>query len=140
MQVVVDQLDGLCFTGTGDSNHRVIMDTSIMVGGHESGSSPKELFLMSLAGCAGMDVASILKKMKLNINKFKIIVESDLTDENPKIFKRIKLEYHFYGDRLETEKIEKAIDLSQNRYCGISAMIKKAVPIDTSYKIHSFDD
>jgi len=97
--------------------------------GEDTGASPKKLLLSSLAGCTGLDVVSLLNKMKVSFNNFEMDVEADLTDEHPKVYSEIRLVYRFFGEDLNKAKIEKAIALSKNKYCGVSAMLQKNCPI-----------
>jgi putative redox protein len=108
-------------------NIRVDADES--VGGKNQGPTPKPLMLSALAGCTGMDVASILGKMKMPYDSFTIEVEGNLTDEHPRVYDSIHLKYIFSGDSLDLSKIEKAITLSQDKYCGVSAMLGKSATI-----------
>ncbi len=113
--------------------HTIRMDAGEEVGGKDSGVSPKPLMLLALAGCTGMDVVSILKKMKVEFEDLKISVEGDLTEEHPKQYSAMKLIYEFKGTDLPMEKLEKAINMSQEKYCGVSALYQKA--IDVSHEI-----
>jgi len=97
--------------------------------GEDTGASPKKLLLSSLAGCTGIDVVSLLNKMKVSFDNFEMDVEADLTDEHPKVYSEIRLVYRFYGEDLNKAKIEKAIALSKDKYCGVSAMLQKNCPI-----------
>ena len=117
------------------SGHHVIMDALPEVGGENSGPRPKELLLASLAGCTGMDVVSILKKMKVELESFNIEVEADLTEEHPKQYSKMHITYMFKGENLEMEKLKKAVDLSQEKYCGVSAMYRKAMELTYEIKI-----
>lgn len=114
-------------------HHRITMDTRPEVGGKNTGPRPKPLLMASLAGCTGMDVISILKKMKVEITGFSMKVIGDITDEHPKRYTGIKLEYEFAGRNLPLDKIKHAIELSQEKYCGVSASLKK--PVDITYEI-----
>lgn len=105
---------------------KIILDADEAVGGDNRGPRPKGLTLVSLAGCTGMDVISILKKMRVVPEYFNVEVEGELTDEHPKYFHSIHLRYIFRGEDLPMEKLEKAINLSQDRYCGVSAMLLKS--------------
>jgi putative redox protein len=111
------------------SNHHVIMDALPESGGEDSGSRPKELMLASLAGCTGMDVISILKKMHVEVEEFDVSVEADITEEHPKHYTTMHLVYSFKGQNLEREKLKKAIELSQERYCGVSYVYRKAMEL-----------
>ena len=112
-------------------NHVVRMDTTPELG-DDSGASPKQLLLAGLAGCTGMDVASLLKKMRVPFTNFEMDIEADLTEEHPIVFSEVRLNYIFWGDNLDKVKVEKAVNLSKDRYCGVSAMLKKNSPIEYS--------
>ena len=79
-----------------------------------------------------MDVASLLKKMRVNLEGFEMDIEADLTDEHPKVYSEIRLIYRFYGSNLKRKKIEEAVRLSQEKYCGVSEMLKKNSPLEYS--------
>ncbi len=117
--------------------HHIIFDASPAVGGKNLGPRPKPLLMASLAGCTGMDVISILKKMKVEVSGFNIRTEGQLTDEHPKQFTDIHLVYEFSGKNLPVDKLKHAIELSQEKYCGVSATLKKG--IDISYEIKITD-
>lgn len=109
-------------------NHTIRIDASDPLG-DDTGPSPKKLLLSSLAGCTGMDVVSLLKKMRVPFSNFEMDVDADLTDEHPKVYSEIRIVYRIFGTQLNKEKVEKAIDLSQEKYCGVSAMLEKNSPI-----------
>lgn len=94
------------------------------VGGQGDGVRPKSTMLGALAGCTGMDVASLLKKMRAEADEFRIEVDGDLTDEHPKRYHTVAVRYYFKGTDLKKDKIEKAVDLSVNRYCGVFEMFR----------------
>ena len=126
MQLTIRWLDGLGFE-TDLEGHRMVLDGHPDSGGKGRGPSPKILLLLSLAGCTGMDVVSILKKMKVENYKLRIEVENEKTEEHPVIYKKIHLKYIFHlEDESKKDKVEKAVNLSQERYCGVSAMLKEA--------------
>ena len=101
-------------------------------GSVENGHGPKALLLSALAGCSGIDVVDILTKMRLGFSDFSIEVEADQTMEHPKVFKAIHITYMLKTARENEDKIKKAIELSLDKYCGVSAMLKKNSPIDYS--------
>ncbi len=136
MKVTINQIQGIALAGKGDSKHWVVMDGPEKFSGLEAGSLPMELFLISLAGCTGMDVVSLLEKMRVKLDDFKMEVEAERAETHPKVFTKIRMEYLLFGKDIDPEKVEKAIDLSQNKYCPASAMLKKTVDITTSYKIN----
>ena len=102
------------------------VDADPSVGGEDYGPRPKPLMLSSLAGCTGMDVASILGKMQVPYDSFKLEIEGDLAEEHPKTYTAVRVRYIFTGDELDRGKIEKAINLSLDRYCGVAATLQKA--------------
>lgn len=109
--------------------HRFTVDADESVGGKDRGPRPKPLVLSALAGCTGMDVASILNKMKMPYESFAIEIDAHLTDEHPKVYDEITVRYLFTGEELDRSKIEKAVSLSQEKYCGVSAMLGKSATI-----------
>lgn len=111
------------------NGHKVIMDAPLESGGEEKGPRPKPLMMVSLAGCTGMDVVSLLRKMRVEIDDFSIKIQGDITEEHPKHFTRMHIIYQFKGKDLPLDKIKKAIDLSQERYCGVSASFRKAMEL-----------
>ncbi|HLO91804.1 MAG: OsmC family protein [Chloroflexota bacterium] len=131
-QVDINWIDGLAFNAHAD-DHSIVIDAPFEAGGQNRGIRPKMLVLASLGGCTGVDIILILKKMKVNLKDLKISVEGKLTDNHPKIYETITLKYIFKGYGLDLSKLEKAIQLSQEKYCGVTAMLEKSVKID--YKI-----
>lgn len=94
--------------------------------GEESrGMRPKALMLTSLAGCGALDIVSLLKKMRAEVDDFKIEASADLTEEHPKVFKNVVVKYRFFGSNFKKDKIEKAVNLSVDRYCGVMEMFRK---------------
>lgn len=115
-------------------NH-VVRTDSIPPLGDDSGASPKRLMLASLAGCSGIDVASLLNKMRIQFTSFEIDVEADLTDEHPKVYSEVRMVYRISGKNLKRDKIERAVELSQHKYCGVSAMIRKNCPLEYTIEL-----
>lgn len=115
----------LAFEITQDS-HTYTLDAPKASGGEGRGPSPKGLLLSSLIGCTGIDVAMILAKMRVSYDDLEITAETELTDEDPKVFKEIILSYHVTGgNQGDIKKIKKAVSLSMEKYCGVSAMLEK---------------
>lgn len=135
MKVTIKQVEGLTFVGKGNTNHWVSIDGPKEFFGSEAGSRPMELLLIALGSCTGSDVVSILKKKKTQLTAMEIHVEGDKREEIPKIFTNINVEYVFHGSNLNIKDLERAIDLSQNKYCPISSMLGKACQITYSYKV-----
>ncbi len=135
MKIEVKMADGLTLLAKGESDHWIVIDGSKEFGGHEAASKPMELLLISLAGCTAMDVISLLNKMRVNFKDLRVRVEAKQKDEHPKVFTSINLEYIIYGNELKNEKIEMAINKSQEKYCPVTAMLKENVPIKYTYKV-----
>ncbi|MFH1320876.1 MAG: OsmC family protein [Bacteroidota bacterium] len=112
------------------TGHKIMIDTGENAGGENRGPIPKPLILVALAGCTGMDVTSLLKKMRVEIKDFNLQVNGDLSEEHPKYYTRIHLVYEFTGKDLDKDKIEKAVKLSQEKYCGVNYMLRKATEMD----------
>lgn len=114
------------------NGHKLKIDVPEDMGGEDSGPRPKPLMLTALAGCTGLDVVSILKKMRVELDDFNVKVEGELSDEHPKQYLSMHVTYEFWGEDLPKEKIEKAVRLSEEQYCGVSALYKKAIPLTSS--------
>jgi putative redox protein len=117
--------------------HKINLDIEVENGGDNQGAKPKPLMMVSLGGCTGIDVVSILKKMKVELETFNILIEADMTEEHPKVYKNMHVIYEFKGKDLPLDKIERAVELSREKYCGVSAMYKKA--FDMTYEIKILD-
>lgn len=109
--------------------HTFISDASEEIGGNDLGPRPKQLLLAGLIGCTGIDTMSILKKMKIEPDDLNIEVEAENTEEHPKVYENIHLTFKFKGKNLPKKKIERAVSLSQEKYCGVTAMLEKATPV-----------
>jgi putative redox protein len=118
-------------------DHTIMMDAGPKVGGNNQGSRPKPLLLTSLAGCTGMDVVSLLKKMRVDFKDLQIDVQGELTEEHPKFYHKIHIIYILKGTDIDRAKVEKAVQLSQDKYCGVSAMLRKAAEITYEIRIEA---
>ncbi|WP_460220299.1 OsmC family protein [Psychroserpens sp. MEBiC05023] len=136
-KVVTHWKGNLQFESDNPSGKMLMMDTSSEHGGHNSGLRPKAMMLSSLAGCSGLDVVSILKKMKVPFSDFRIDTYGELTDEHPKYYHTVSVEYHFYGDQLDESKIKKAVNLSIDTYCGVMEMFRRFAEVKTSIHYHN---
>ena len=112
--------DGVFETQQEGSGKGFTIDTD-----RKEGSGPKSLLLSGLAGCSGIDIVEILKKQRVEFSDFSIDVEAEQTDSHPKVFKEIFVTYTIRTDASNQDKVKKAIDLSLDKYCGVSAMLKK---------------
>jgi putative redox protein len=128
MEAQVKWTSGMAFEGHQDG-FVVGLDADRDFGGQGKGPKPKTLLLTALGGCTAMDVVSILKKMQVPLEGFEVQASGELTEEHPKVLKSIHLKYVFQGKDLPLEKLQRAVLLSQEKYCGVSAMLAKACPI-----------
>jgi putative redox protein len=126
-------LEDMTFEAEAD-NHVFQMDLEEEKGGHDKGPRPKTLTLVSLAGCTGMDVVFILRKMKIIPTYFNIQVEGELTETNPKYYHKIHLIYEIQVENVPHNKVEEAVKLSQDTYCGVSALLKKGAELTYEIK------
>ena len=117
------------------NGHKLIMDAPEAGGGNDLGPSPKRLLLAAIAGCSGMDVVSILKKMRVEIENVEIEVSGDVADENPKYYERMHVIYTVTGKDIPLDKVEKAVKMSEETYCGVGALYRKAIEITSEIKI-----
>ncbi|MEP6713270.1 MAG: OsmC family protein [Ferruginibacter sp.] len=113
------------------NNHPVLMDTVRDEGGNDTGPSPKRLMLASLTGCTGMDIVSILNKMKVPFSNLSIDIEAAVTEEYPKIYNHVKLTYKIKLAITDQPKMLKAVNLSQDKYCSVTAMFKAFAKLET---------
>lgn len=135
MKATIQRINGTALAGRGGSNHWVVLDGPEDFGGFSAGTRPMEMILIGLAGCTAMDVLSILKKKRVRLDDFSMQVEAERAEEHPKVFTRIHLHYIFTGNDIKPKDIERSIELSQDKYCGASAMLRKAAEISYDYEI-----
>ncbi len=120
------------FVGISPSGHGIVIDSPEE---SNNGASPMELVLIALAGCTGMDVISILEKMKKKIESFEVTCEGERADKYPKVYEKIKVHYIIKGQEIDKDSVERAINLSKEKYCSVSAMLSNSVEIDFDYEI-----
>jgi len=125
---------GMAFEGTTTTGHKLIVDASREGGGQDSGPKPIELVLSALAGCTAMDVLSILQKKREPMKGLEVYVEGERASEHPMVYKHATIVYRVYGE-VSKASVERAIELSNTKYCGVHAMLGKTAHIDTRYEI-----
>ncbi|MCJ2512856.1 MAG: OsmC family protein [Candidatus Thermoplasmatota archaeon] len=135
MKAIIKQIKGISFVGKTDSNHWVTIDGPKEFDGSEAAARPKELLLLALGTCTGSDVVTILNKKKMKFTDFELHLDAEEAKDHPKVFTKIHIEFLFRGKDLNSNHIERAIELSQNKYCPITYMLKSSVEINTSYKL-----
>lgn len=123
------------FEGETESGHRVKMDIAIEKGGENTGPPPMELMLTALGGCTALDVIHILEKKRVKLEGIEIKLEAEREDEHPRVFKKIKIEYIFQAKDLKESDLKNAVELSADKYCSVSAMIRKTAELDYSWII-----
>ncbi|HZL83392.1 MAG TPA: OsmC family protein [Candidatus Deferrimicrobium sp.] len=131
----VHQTEGLTFVARGPSNHWVVLDTSESGGGHGAGSNPMELLLMALGGCTGMDIVSILAKMKESYAGFRVELSGERAEEPPRRFTRIFVDYYLTSDTVLTDNVAKAVKLSAEKYCSVGGTLVPGVALVHRYHI-----
>ncbi|MEO0079641.1 MAG: OsmC family protein [candidate division WOR-3 bacterium] len=125
----------LQFVATAGSGHGLVLDTTPDHGGTDTGTTPMELVLVALAGCTGMDVVALLRKMRVNFTGLELNIRAERAAEHPMVYTKIDLEYLVAGPNLDEEKIRRAIELSQEKYCSVSAMLRKACPVNYTWRV-----
>jgi len=136
-KITAEWKGGMTFESDDPGGKTVIMDTEIEGSDERFGISPKAAMLSALASCSGLDVVSVLEKMKVTDYEFKMDVEGELTQEHPKYFHKVKIDYHFTGKDLNEKKIKKAVDLSVEKYCGVMEMFRRFAEVKTEIHYHN---
>jgi len=135
MQASLRWVQGMQFVVTAGSGHAVVLDTTPDHGGTNTGTKPMELLLDAIAGCTAMDVVPLLAKMRVAFTGLEINVKADRAEEHPRVLTRIELEYVVFGPDVDADKVKKAIELSQEKYCSVSAMLRQACPVSYAWRI-----
>jgi putative redox protein len=135
MSVTVKQIEGLALAAYANSNHWVTMGAPLELGGFGAASRPMELVLMGIAGCATMDILAILKKKRIDIQDFDLKVDAERAEEHPQVFTEINFHYTFKGKDIKGKDVDRAIELTDEKYCGATAMIKPRVKVNYKYDI-----
>jgi len=137
MKIRIDRKnDKVHFVAKNSQNNEVNIDGSAAVGGEDLGARPMELILMGVGSCAAIDIVSILQKQKQDLKDLKIEVIGNRVEEVPQVFKSIEVVFHTFGN-LEEEKVKRAVNLSFDKYCSVSKMLKPTVDIVFKYTINS---
>ncbi len=126
---------GMRFEVEAGSGHRVTLDAAEHGGGHNEGFRPMELLLVGLAGCTGMDVISILRKKRQDVTGYEVHVQGVRAGDHPMVFVEITVEHVVTGHHIQPEAVARAIELSEERYCGAGAMLGKVAHLTHTYRI-----
>ncbi|BDG62077.1 OsmC family protein [Caldinitratiruptor microaerophilus] len=125
-QATVTWEGDMLFKATTGTGHAVLMDAAESAGGKNTAARPADLVLVALGGCTGMDVVSILRKMRIPFDRFEVALESDNAEEHPKVFRAIRVVYRLWGEGVPVDRYLRAIELSWTRYCSVSNTLKHA--------------
>lgn len=125
------------FIGRDESGFEVVMDTTRELGGDESGITPIELLLVSLGGCTAMDVIQILRKKRQDVTAYQVNVYGERRQEHPRVFTYISIEHVVHGKKLDPKAVERAVELSSQKYCSISAMLRQVTHVEHTYRIEN---
>lgn len=136
-EIKIDWLGKMQFEAQS-GNHSIMLDASEEFGGEDAGMRPKPLMLVALAGCTGMDIISLLKKMRIEFSGLEIKVEGNLTDGVPAYYDAMHIVYLFKGKDLPMDKLEKIVSMSYEKYCGVAHVYKEIMPV--TYEIRTEDD
>jgi len=134
--VITRWMGDMAFESNNPSGLTFRIDASPDEGGQGEGLRPKALMLSSLAGCSGLDVALILRKMKLEVSAFHIDIKARLSETAPQTYEHVQMEFHFFGHNLNEVKLKRAVTLSVDRYCGVMQMFRKFAQVDVSTHFH----
>ncbi len=134
VEAQVQLVEGMQFVATSGTGHAIVVDGDPSVGGKNTGPRPMELILMGLAGCTAMDVVFILRRQRQPVQGLTVHVRGERAESHPKVYTRIHVEYTIYGD-VDEKAAQRAIELSEEKYCSVSAMLKHTADITWSYRI-----
>ncbi len=135
MKARIKWVENACLMAEAESGHGVVIDGAAEIGGRNLGVRPMEMILMGLGGCTAMDVLSILKKQRQNVTDCVIEVNGERREQTPKIFTDIHIHYIITGRDLKNNLVKRAVDLSAESYCSVSAMLGKSANITHDYEI-----
>ncbi len=136
MEAKVTLVEGLQFVGVGDSGHAVVLDAASAERPRSTAASPMEVVLIALATCSAMDIVGILRRRRKELKRFEVVVHANRAAEYPRIFTDIELEFVIAGDFTPSE-VERAIKLSQDKYCSVAGMLRPTVRITTTYRLEA---
>jgi putative redox protein len=133
--VRVKWVDGMRFVATDSVGHSIVLDASKQVGGEDSGFSPLQLLLAALGGCTGIDIVDLMRKQRQQVDDLEIKVSGERVEEPPRVYKNIRVEYRIKGTGIKEQAVQRAIQLSEEKYCSVGAMLKAKANITSKYVI-----
>ncbi|KAF0110160.1 MAG: hypothetical protein FD147_1852 [Chloroflexi bacterium] len=131
MDAKVTWKSGMSFNGNSNSGFNIPLGASVEHGGVSDGTSPMELVLIGLGGCSAMDVISILEKKRQEVKSFEVALHAERSTEHPKVFTDITIEFIVTGHSIDLEAVQRAVELSETKYCSVNGMLKKSAAIHT---------
>ena len=137
MKASIQLLEGASFAGTSGSGHSVTLDVAPEAGGRNQGIRPMEMILLGLGGCTAIDVLQMLRKGRSNVTDLRVEVNGERADEVPQVFETIHVHFILRGESLNAAKVERAIELSANKYCSATIMLGQVVEITHDFQIVS---
>jgi putative redox protein len=135
MKQKITWVDGMKFKATSESGHEMIIDGAPEIGGNNEGMRPMEMLLLSMAGCSAMDVIFILKKARQDVTDCEIEIDGTRADTIPKVFTDIHVHYILSGNNLDPKQVERAVNMSADKYCSVAQMMKKVVNVSHDHEI-----
>ena len=135
MKSVVNLKSGVCFEAVTGTGHTIVLDGPEQAGGSNQGARPMEMLLVGMGGCTAYDVVTMLRKGRQDVQQCSVEIDSERADQPPKVFTKIHLHYKLKGDNLKPNKIERAINLSTEKYCSATIMLAKTATVTHSYEI-----
>lgn len=139
LEATIRHAGNLAFVGKSNSNHWTVMDGSQKIGAEDGATRPKELLLLALGGCTAFDVEMVLRKRRVELTRFEVSVKAEEVAEHPMVFTSAELTYRFEGDGIAVADLERAIRLSQEKYCAVSTMLRQAFPISWKATLNGDD-
>ncbi|MCW4053270.1 MAG: OsmC family protein [Candidatus Bathyarchaeota archaeon] len=133
--IKVKWIDGMRFVATDNLGHSIVMDTSAQSGGEGSGFSPMQLLLIALGGCTGMDIIHIMRKQRQQVNDLEILVSGKRVEDPPQVYSNIHVEYKIEGEDIKESAVQRAIQLSEDKYCSVGATLRTKADITSSHLI-----
>jgi len=133
--IKVKWIDGMRFVATDSSGHSIVMDTSKKSGGEGSGFSPMQLLLVALGGCTGMDVVHIMRKQRQQVDALELLVSGKRVEEQPRVYNNINVEYRIKGKAIRETAVQRAIKLSEDKYCSVRATLSGEAKVTSNYVI-----
>ena len=140
MKATVKWLDHMSFVGESGSGHSVVMDGAPDVGGRNMGVRPMEMVLLGLGGCTSFDLVLILQRQRQAVADIQVEIESERADKAPRVFTKIHVHYVVKGSGLDPKKVERAVNMTADKYCSVSIMLSASVEISHDFEIIELQD